>query len=80
MQNLLGRKTFADVVMFFVDVSGCNDDGIFSWAYAISEAVLWNKGNASAAVCKFRRIKKLQCGPVSAKGNQAMIKRSEKTM
>ena len=67
MQNKLECKTFENIVVFFVDVSGYNDDG------ALIECVLFvrlfheNKGNVSAAVRELRRIKNLLCGPMSAK-------------
>ena len=35
MQNRLGYETFADVVMFYVDVSGFNNDGICNWTCII---------------------------------------------
>ena len=60
MQNDLGYKTLADIVMFYINVSGYNNDSIFSWTYVIGEGE--NKRNDSAAVREFRRVNNLQRG------------------
>ena len=60
MQNDLGYKTLADIVMFYINVSGYNNDSIFSWTYVIGEGE--NKRNDSAAVREFRCVNNLQRG------------------
>ena len=50
IQNRLRYKMFADVIMFFVDGCGCNNDGIFSGMSVVGEAILRKQGRAFAAV------------------------------
>ena len=50
MQNKLVYKTFAYVVIMFVNVTGCNDDDIFNWTCVIDEAVLRKQGESFRSI------------------------------
>lgn len=72
MQNRFGYKTFAEVVMFHFNVSGCHNDGIISSTSVIGKSV--------AAVRKFHLIKETMAWTVvCAKGVRAMMARFEET-
>ncbi|GFS67842.1 hypothetical protein TNCV_2295071 [Trichonephila clavipes] len=77
MQNRLGDKMFADVVILKSMLPA-----VLMTVSSVERALLvklfhQNKGNASAAVGEFRRRKNLRRGPMSTNGIRAMIKRFE---
>ena len=79
-QNRLRYKTFADGVMFYVNISQCNDDGIFSCICALLMKQFYeNNGNDSVAVHEFSHMKNIWCGAMSIRGIRDIIKGFEET-